>query len=687
MYTSAVRRLLSSLISTSRTGIRSSRAGLLSDLKLLLILTTYLDPDTLWEASYLAGRRFITSVNSLGVAVLTLENYFQGSKPNMAAHESFRKVNPLTNLPDSPVIYADAIESLIKEYPRRDIEDTRAQVPVLTRQIISSLTAIAESVAVLRAVPGTQFSLNNLAFRDKIRTWVDETLLVTSNLEAIEALGAIQELLSMSQVIQGTVTEKYSGAVTVGGVGTVTQDLEPYVFAVPAGTTVDWRNDPTAGLTTWAVPASTGISIPLGVGRDAAGTITSDSWEIVAGPLGNDAFLARVNNSAYSFALTPGVGITTANLALDINAGLVGSGIEAVATGPALTLQTEVGQGSAGMQINFPAGFSFNDSTEAVAGWYQGAYASLTGGPTIVEELTPRHEGAALAATLLGGGTVQLAVASAEIVAGDVIVVEYAPSTANTPLSAMYKVDTIAGGGTLITPSAGIMPVTFASMGNIPTTVLVTAEPVTIRAYEARVYIEETSYLETTAEPTIGTSAFTQYAEATTVTLGGDETVPLRVGDILTDSSAYTITGLSPVTIEGGYPGDTTTATITSGLAEQYGSLAFPTDLTSKITYGNLLELLEEYRASYTWAGFVAFNAEMTPFYDAAGALKTTLESKTFNILRLPRIISLLRQHDFGRSADTLMKGDFYSFLPQSVVAASSASSVLAQLQQILSSL
>jgi hypothetical protein len=702
MYTNATRRLLSTVVDTSREGVREDRTRLLKDIKLLYALTTYFDTDTFWEASHLAAQKFVTAATAIDTLMDSLTLTFQTSKQQTIAPPKVVLQNTLDGNDPSPARYVTALEAMIKRFPRRDTQDTKEYgLATQLQQLRVAFRDCLWAAQVLENIPNSKLQLFTGYFRERVVAWVDEVLSKEFNtIEAVERLGTLYELVSMASTSAAPAELKYSGACTVGNLSPASIALGPPVYAVPAGTTMNWRSDPAVGFTTWTLPTASPATLNIGPGCSSVvpAPLVPNQWTIVGGI--NDFFYCRANNIEFTNAAGFAAGVyTTAQMVALLTAGVAGAvplPFTFIASGNDILLQMTADNCSPGMQLYFPAitlaaPSNFNlTCAEGEVRWAGGAYADklLTSAdaPTAVREVTYPTEQVTLDATLTITGDLVLASPQLAVRAGDLLTVLYNNGSA-IPLSAQYMIATIVG-GTDITVAAGLSaPTDFIAIGQIPLTTIGVAEAVTVQITREEVSFKETPYLELAGNVDIDAPAAAVYSTGTTVTLSDTETVPLRIGDLVrTSATTATITGLSPVTVSSlSYV--TTSAEILSGLQNVYGNLVIGSELKKSLkTSTSLLRALDQNLSAMTWSTFAAFKGSTQPLLTDIEDLALQL-TIAFSLKRLPRVIALLRQHGFDRSALLLRRGDLLTFLPQTALEATGVTSVLQQLSDIINSL
>ena len=698
MYTDSAKKLLSTILATNRSTLREDRTRLLDDIKLVFGITAYLDPDTLWEASYLASRDFIPAAARVAAAMTSLTESFRITKAQPVSARKTIIRNTLLDIYPSSQVYATEVAKLIKKYPRRDhlsaqVYDVQADLSTLR----DSLLTCVRAAYVMRNLPDLELRLFTGYFAERIKEWVTDAGESASDLDALEQLGAVYQLLLMSQSRLGVPTTKYTGICTLGETVPARIQIGSPVYAVPPGVTMNWKDDPDVAVpyTNWAIPAASPAEINLGNGCDWNGPVVTNVWVIALGI--NDAFQCRANNEIYTLTIPPGTYSTSALQAI-LLLGVTGAlprPFGFVKVGDDLIMRMYDFNVGPGMQLFSDGTGNFNLHCEAAEiGWRQGTYAldtlESTDAPTIVAETTYPVGTTPLAATLNVAGDITLATAQVGILPGDLIEVEYA-ATANTPLSAKYSILTFVGGTDIAVYPGLNSPADFATAGFIPLSAIGVAEPITVKISRVDNFIEATNYLDIAGQAEIGAAAATQYSLAYSITPAATPTIPVRIGDVVTygSGSSDVLVATNPIRVASGILTDVTSVTISSGLGSSLGSLSMGSALAKMLGEGEpaILGKLHDLMAATTWTSFSAFSATAEPLLTDIADFATVLSGFQYSIKRLPWIVALLRQHGYDKAAASVQRGDILSFLPQSVMEASGTASVLSQLNDILNAL
>jgi len=700
MYTNAAKQLLSTILDTSRNTVRSDRTRLLNDIKLVLGITAYLDPDTLWEASYLASREFIAAAARVDTAMDTLTAAFRATKPQQVTPPKTVVANTLLEISPSSQVYATELETLLKKFPRRDLSSAQVyDVQAGLKTLRDSLLLCFKSALVLKSIPNIRMRLFTSYFADRIKAWVTEVIEKTpSDLEAVEQLGAIHQLVLMSQTGLETPSIKYTGACTLGTTEPARIQIGSPVYAVPGGTTMGWKNDPDVAVpyTVWTIPTATPAEIDLGDGCNPVGPITPNQWVVTAANLN---FECRANNEVYTGVLLAGTR-NSVDMRIHLDAQVTGAlprPFDFVVSGTNILIQMLDANRSPGMQLYFAGGAaSFNSHCDAAQeGWYQGAYApgllTSTNAPTIVQESSFPVGQEPLAATLNAAGTITLATANTSILADDLITVNYLTGFGQ-PHRATYRIDSIVAGLTITVTAGHSSPADFATSGAIPTTVATVPESVEVEISRVNNFIEDASYLDVAGEVELDVAAATAYATGFSVVPATTPDVPVRVGDIVAyGSSGATdvVSGLDPIRVVTGISTEVTSVTISSGLGDALGALPMGDALRKEIALGSssILGRLHDLMAATTWTSFSAFSNSADQLLTDISDLSTVLSAAQFSVKRLPWVITMLRQHGYDRAEESLRRGDIFEFIPQTALDASGASSVLNQLNLLINSL
>lgn len=649
MYSNAVTKVLNRLVDTSRVETSVDRSKLLSNIKLMLSITAYLDKELLWEAGHLAAKELVRQFNTVLTEMVALRAYVALEAPTLTPKTP---VNPIPQTVQAQSTYYAALGELITQYrPRTTSQlDPETSVKNLRRALLSCF----RSIRVLAVTPKTRLDLFTETFALRIQEWVDTILTNTNEVEIVEELGVLRALVNGAGAYVEPVTQKYSGVISVTEDTPATIDIQdgPYIFESAAS--VDYKLVAGGGTIAWSIPASIAASTTGGSGP----------WTIIPGA---EDLVLRPNNRATTLSLTPGVYANAAALAAEINAQLTANGYtEVLATGASGAIVVYLSQAAAaeGMQLKVEeVGTTFPDHGFPY-GWVRGEHSPLVDGPTInlLSDETV-FEGDA---TLNVDTTVTVANADTILVT-DLVRLSYQATGA--PLDATYGIASIGG----VLPDQILTLSSAAQLGGanflgVPLTNPAAPETVTVEILRRNKILTNDGYLWIDTCVPLGLPAPVEdYASGANIVISGTPTPPLRRGDQVTISTVdYTLQSLSPNRLSAQVDVNQTSAVISSGMGVFYGSLVLDPALLKRVNPQKVQDAVDRFSNHMVFATWENLSKEFSGVYDALQALVTTLTGVDYPMHRLPRLAALLEKQGFTAAGAALHRGDIASFLAMS---------------------
>lgn len=669
MYSKAVTKVLNRLVDTSRVGTEADKAKLLSNIKLLLIITAYLDKETLWEMAHAAGQEFVRQFATVEREVANLQAYTAAEAPEQVARTP---INPLPLTNKSQATYYEALGTLISKYrPRAEAELNPEES---TRNLRRALLACFECIRLLKVAPEVQLSLFTDTLAERLSGWVDIIQENTNEVEIVEELGALRYLVGESESAINPVTQKYSGVISVVEDTPATIDIQdgPYIFESAAA--VSYTAVAGGPALTWNIAASEPAIAYGGPGP----------WNIIPG---FDTLVFRLNNVETPLTLTAAVYAGAAALAVEINTQLGIAGITGmVADGSTglLALVLDSTAAAEGMQLYVDVATSTFPDHGLPEGWVRGAHSSIYGGPTVtLQSDVLVYSGDAV---LNIDGTITVSNAD-PILDTDLVRVEY--QEAGPPLEATYGVTsiiTLAADQTLTLESATLF--LSPEFEGVPRTSVLVPEVITVEILRRNKVLTNSGYLWVDACTPLGIAVATEdYATGEVFTTATTPTPPLRRGDqVVSASTTFTLRSLNPYRLDAGLSVATTSAVISSGMAAVYGPIAatMPRSLLDPARVQLVREAAEKFSDHMVFATWEYFSQSFAAVYLALQALSGTLSGIIFPTYRLPRIAALLQRQHFETASAMLLRGDIGGFLALSASTAMRGQDVAQEVRDLL---